>query len=119
MNQTTPTATELRTALQQRIDAERAALQAWCDQTRRVLPAAARVLRELGAGQSWLFGSLAWGDVHAHSDIDIAVAGLPTGRRGEAEIALARLLGPRLELFWWEDLPADFAARIREDGEGL
>jgi predicted nucleotidyltransferase len=41
------------------------------------LPGLVEELVAAGAAQVWLFGSLAMGEVHARSDIDLAVAGLP------------------------------------------
>ncbi len=41
------------------------------------LDRAVQILREAGCTEIYLFGSLATGDIHAQSDIDLAVRGCP------------------------------------------
>ena len=41
---------------------------------------AVEVLKELGCGEVYLFGSVVNGDTHHRSDIDIAVRGCPTDK---------------------------------------
>ncbi|MBM4320702.1 MAG: nucleotidyltransferase domain-containing protein [Deltaproteobacteria bacterium] len=71
---------------------------------------------ELGAGRIFLFGSLAWGEVHEQSDVDLAVEGLPPG----AEDVLAARLGDALQLTVevvpLERAPASLQSRILADG---
>ena len=47
---------------------------------RRDLRVAVDLLKELGCGEIYLFGSLVDGDLHPNSDIDIAVRGCPTDK---------------------------------------
>lgn len=46
----------------------------------RDLDRAVEILRELGCTEVYLFGSLARGDIHPGSDIDLAVRGCPPKR---------------------------------------
>ena len=41
---------------------------------------AVRILKDEGCTEIYLFGSVATGETHARSDIDLAVRGCPTGR---------------------------------------
>jgi predicted nucleotidyltransferase len=41
---------------------------------------AVRILKEEGCTEIYLFGSVATGETHAESDIDLAVRGCPPGR---------------------------------------
>ena len=47
---------------------------------RRDLRVAVDLLKELGCGEIYLFGSLVDGDLHPNSDIDLAVRGCPTDK---------------------------------------
>jgi predicted nucleotidyltransferase len=58
---------------------------------------AVRILREAGCREVYLFGSLAHGEIHSESDIDLAVRGCP---RGEYFTILGRL-------FFELDYPVD------------
>lgn len=60
----------------------------------RLLPRIAETLtRQFGARRVWLVGSLARGDFDLHSDIDLAVEGLPLERWLEAERTVEALGG--------------------------
>jgi len=85
---------------------------------RRQIRRAARILRESGCTEVFLFGSLATGEIKDKSDIDLAVRGCP---KGEFFHTLGRLL---LEL----DYPVDlvnldsqdaFARYLEREGELL
>ena len=87
---------------------------------RQRLPEAAAALRsEFGAGRVVLFGSVAWGGIHAHSDVDLAVDGVAEHVAGAAEARVAELVGQAVEVVRLEALPDDFAARVLRDGEAL
>ena len=47
---------------------------------RRDLRVAVDLLKELGCGEIYLFGSLVDGDLHPNSDIDLAVRGCPADK---------------------------------------
>lgn len=50
------------------------------DSVRRDIETAARILREEGATEVYVFGSAAHGKVRSDSDIDLAIRGLPPER---------------------------------------
>jgi len=50
------------------------------DRVRREVEVAAQILKQAGACEVYLFGSAAAGKVHAKSDLDLAVRGLPPER---------------------------------------
>ncbi|MGM0574403.1 MAG: nucleotidyltransferase family protein [Myxococcota bacterium] len=107
-------------ALMARAERELRARDARAEELRRRLPeAAARLRDEYGARRVILFGSLAWGGVHASSDVDLAVEGVPYSRRGEAMYDLGRLFDAVVEVFLLEELPPDFRRRIETEGEVL
>ena len=59
---------------------------------------AARVLKQYGAKEVYLFGSAANGTLREDSDIDLAVSGLPPEKFFEAMAEAQRLLGQPLDL---------------------
>lgn len=77
--------------------------------------AAARVLREQGVREVYLFGSAATGRLRDGSDIDLAVTGLPPERFFRAMGLAADLLDRPLSLV---DLDEDtpFTRYLREQG---
>jgi predicted nucleotidyltransferase len=79
----------------------------------------AQMLRDdYGARRVWLFGSLAGGQFHAQSDLDLLVEGLAVDRLSEAlEAALA--VAPELDLVRWEDAPEPLRRLALEYGEQL
>ncbi len=84
------------------------------------LRVAAWLSREPGVQRVILFGSLtAGGIVHEHSDIDIAVEGLPADREALAWRAIRDLAEMPVDLLRLESLPAAFRKRIEQDGEVL
>lgn len=77
----------------------------------------AAVLRsEFGATEVILFGSLVEGDVHAGSDVDLAVRGIPPGRYFEALARAADLLGCDVDLVELETARPALLSRIQETG---
>src|SRR6185436_16182882 len=53
---------------------------------------ASELLRTFGATEVWLFGSLAWGEPHEGSDVDLLVEGMPAASWPEAVREVERLL---------------------------
>ncbi len=91
--------------LEERIRDRQRRARALADERLARLPEAVALLRSLGAEQVWLFGSLAGGEPHARSDVDLLVRGLPADSRTAA---------------WWE-LEEHFAAPVdllREEESG-
>ncbi|MGQ0508805.1 MAG: nucleotidyltransferase family protein [Myxococcaceae bacterium] len=64
----------------------------------------------------WLIGSLAWGEPGPGSDIDIVVEGLVPGAQGRVWTELVRTLDVDVDLLQIEELPADFASRVKSEG---
>jgi predicted nucleotidyltransferase len=80
------------------------------------LPDLVRLLAARGARRVWLFGSLAWGETHETSDIDLAVEGLPLEELGRAQGELLLAAPCKLDLVRLEEVPEAFASRIRQWG---
>jgi single-stranded DNA-specific DHH superfamily exonuclease len=81
-------------------------------------------LRAAGATVILLIGSLAADSpeetgFHAHSHVDIAVAGVDAGVRGRVETRLLDRCRRVVELFRLQDLPESFVRRIRSEGRKL
>ncbi len=94
----------------QREDLRREALLA---QVRAAVPEAAR---EFGATRVFLFGSLAWGSMHAHSDVDLGVEGvLEKDVDGFAAYLLWRV-DADVQVIALERAPARLRERILRDG---
>ncbi len=84
------------------------------------LPAAAAVLRdEFTVTEVVLFGSLAHGDAHEDSDVDLAVAGLPPERTFAAIGQLMHVLGADVDLVRMEEAGPSLLGRIRTEGRAL
>lgn len=80
---------------------------------------AATLTRDFGATEVVLFGSLAEGDAHAASDVDLAVRGIPAARYFEALARASELLGCDVDLVELETARPSLRARIEESGEVL
>lgn len=80
-----------------------------------VLANAARILREEGASEVYVFGSFARGSVGPDSDLDLAVAGLPEGRILIAMNRLLAELGRLSDLVQAEREP-EFMTYLRSTG---
>ena len=79
------------------------------------IEAAAKVLREQGAREVYLFGSAATGRLRDGSDIDLAIAGLPPERFFRAMGLAADLLDRPLSLMDLDD-DTPFTRYLRADG---
>lgn len=88
-------------------------------------PALLRRLAEAAAGQPWeyiLFGSLARGDVHRNSDVDVAVVLRPGHAPRDATrawVAACRVcaeldLDPDVHVL--DELPPEIAERVKSEG---
>ncbi|MBA2320712.1 MAG: nucleotidyltransferase domain-containing protein [Deltaproteobacteria bacterium] len=84
-----------------------------------LLGRAAALLRARGASDVWLFGSMAWGGVHAASDVDLAVQGLSGAAYDEALAELPALLGAEAHLVRLETAPVTLVTLVREHGVSL
>jgi len=78
-----------------------------------------RIARQVGATRVFLFGSLAWGGVDQHSDIDLAVEGLSPARIDDFGGEAIMQLPARVDVVRLEDARPSLAARILESGELL
>jgi predicted nucleotidyltransferase len=85
----------------------------------RVQEAASRLTGEYGARCVWLFGSLAWGDLHEESDVDVLVEGLPAERWEAAAAFLEEAVGVPVDLIRSEEAPASLVERVRCSGRRL
>lgn len=103
----------------QRAQAEDQRLTEQLQRLRSCLPAAAQLLQAMGAREVWLFGTVAWGGMHAHSDIDLAVSGLPANAWAGAVARVEDIVGIAVDLLRFEEIPAAFAKRIREEGQRI
>ncbi len=107
----------MRAYLQRREAERREAAALRAQRLRDAAPALARMLRErYGATRVWLFGSLAWGEPDARSDLDLAVEGLPTERYFSALGELLMSAPASVDLVRMEEAPAALVGRIREAG---
>jgi predicted nucleotidyltransferase len=86
------------------------------DDLRERIRRAAEVLREFGVREVYLFGSAATGTLDEHSDIDIAVTGLPPEKYFKAMGAAGDILKRPLDLV---DLDEDnpFTRYLKEENE--
>lgn len=104
-------------------DALAAATAARRERLRGHLSAATRLLLALGAERVWLFGSLAdrpgWAAPTPASDLDLAVAGLPSARFFEAYSALWDLVGEAVDLVDLDRATGSLRERVLADGERL
>lgn len=87
------------------------------EELRRKAREAAPGLRRLGASSVWLFGSLAWGEPHAGSDVDLLVEGIAPERFAKAVREIEQqLAGVSVDVLRSEDAPASLNERVRAEG---
>lgn len=99
--------------LQMRARANEAAAQERADVLRvEATRLADRLRAEPGVTGVWLFGSLAWGRPHAASDIDLAVAGLPSGRYFGVLGELLMSASASVDLVRLEEIDLDTIPRV-------
>lgn len=93
----------------------RAAIRA--TRLRELQPDAHRLLTSrYGVTKVILFGSLARGEAHEHSDVDLAVAGLPLTRYFAAMADLNELFGTPVDLLELEVAGPSLQARLQAEG---
>ena len=68
------------------------------DEIKELIDQAASVLKEAGAQEVYLFGSAAAGTLTEHSDIDIAVSGLPPEKFFHVMGQIHRIIDHSLDL---------------------
>ena len=78
--------------------------------------AAERLVAELGARRVWLFGSLAWGEPHGRSDVDLLVEGVPASAGLDALGIAEEALGVSVDVLRAEDAPHSLVSRVRREG---
>ena len=99
--------------MQARQDAARARAQAL---RAEAALAGSALMTEFGAKRVWLFGSLAWGEPHEASDVDLLVEGLAEGLARAAERRVGQLVSAGVDLVRVEDAPPGLADRVRREG---
>jgi predicted nucleotidyltransferase len=82
----------------------------------KTIEQAAKKLKESGAREVYVFGSVAQGILHEGSDIDLAVAGLPPDRFFYAMGEAGDILGRPLDLIDLDENNA-FTRYLKEEGE--
>jgi predicted nucleotidyltransferase len=81
---------------------------------------AAQLLRGFGAAGVWLFGSLAWGEPHQGSDVDLLVEGVPETRWPDAVRAVERMFTDvHVDVVRSEDAPRSLVDRVGAEGARL
>ncbi|MEZ4265729.1 MAG: nucleotidyltransferase domain-containing protein [Myxococcota bacterium] len=107
-------------ALRRRAAEDKARAQARAAALSARLPHARAVLTEkYGATRVLLFGSLASGDVHATSDVDIAVEGLQPVAYFDALSDLMDVFEVRVDLVRLETASPSLRERIEAEGQTL
>jgi len=100
-----------------RIAARQEAARSRGDALRRQAREAVRALAsDFGIRRAWLFGSLAWGEPHADSDVDLLVEGLEPTLAARAEKRVAEMVQAPVDLVRIEDAPPGLAERVKRDG---
>jgi len=84
---------------------------------RALIPEAARMVRDrFGAKRVWVFGSLATGEVHEASDVDLAVERMVAAVYFEALSSLMQHFPCDVDLVRLEEAPDSLRDRVREQG---
>ena len=111
---------ELAAALVRRERRRRERAQGRAERLRRAV--IDQLVAELRAGRferAWLIGSLAWGDVHERSDVDVVVEGLAADEAGSLWNELSEASGVPVDLLRLEDLGESFRRRVETEGEAV
>lgn len=94
--------------------------QARGERLRAALPEARRILQDqYRARRVILFGSLATGETHTGSDVDLAVEAMPPEHQFEALADLMALFGAPVDLVRMEQAPSSLVERIEAEGQEL
>lgn len=86
------------------------------ERTHNDIQTAARILREQGATEVFVFGSAASDTMRPDSDIDLAVRGLPPEKFFRAMSLVTRAVHRTLDLIDLDE-PSMFSAYLQERGE--
>lgn len=78
--------------------------------------AAAQIARRHGATRVWLFGSLAWGDVHEETDVDLLVEGVPHDLWSAATKTAEDTLEAPVDLVRADEASAELMDRVLKEG---
>lgn len=113
------TVAEIARTLRERSAADRRRAETRARGLSERLTLVAADLKERGATNVWLFGSLAEGRPTLESDVDIAVEGLPADRCFDALTTASELLGTRVDLVSLERAPTSLRQRVLETGVRL
>jgi predicted nucleotidyltransferase len=116
----TVTAAQAAETLRRRERERQAAARLRADALIAKLPTAKRILQErYGVRRVVLFGSMATGQPHPDSDLDLAVEGLAPEHHFAAMADLMEALGCTLDLVRTKEAPLSLAQRIAEEGRTL
>jgi predicted nucleotidyltransferase len=114
------TARELAKTLRARSAERRAKADVRAERLRAQLPTAAHLLvANYKASRVLLFGSLATGTHHEHSDVDLAVEGLSSAAYFHALADLMDLFAGPVDLVRLEEAVPSLRERIQEEGQAL
>ena len=102
-----------------RLAQEEQALKARREQALSALPALVEILRQYGATEVYLFGSLRTGVFHQASDIDLGVRGIPPERFFAALAALDAACDIPVDVVDLDEVSAALRRRILEEGQRL
>lgn len=115
-----PQISPLLAHVQRSVERERAAASARICQLRATLPALlGRIGDERDVAKVWLIGSLAWGDGHVGSDIDLVLDGLAPAKVDRLAFDLAGIAKAHVDVLRLEDLDPAFRTRVLRDGVRL
>lgn len=104
-------------AFRKRFEVERKAAADRAACLRSQAQAAARKLVQARlADRVWLFGSLAWGEAHAASDVDLLVEGLPAEQWSTACAIVERDVEAAVDLVRMEEAAPELVSRVRSQG---
>jgi len=116
----TVTAAQVAAGLRRREERQRATARGRAEALLARLPVARRILVEVhGASRVTLFGSLASGEPHAQSDVDLAVEGLCPEAYFTSLADLTTALGCTVDLVRTESAPSSLLSRIAAEGRPL
>jgi uncharacterized protein len=82
----------------------------------RATDAARALLARHGACRVWLFGSLAWGQTDAHSDVDLLIEGLSAEEWDAACATVEEIVRGPVDLVRAEDAAPGLVRRVRAEG---
>jgi len=91
--------------------------EAKAERMRQEAQVAARLLAERhGATRVWLFGSLAWGQPHGKSDVDLMVEGIADLAWLAAIRTAEEVIDAPVDVVRIEDAPPSLRARVMQEG---